>query len=157
MRGRKRTPTATKKRNGNPGKRKLNTSEPSAGGAVVKPSDLDDRASQLWDEAVAILENMRLLDRADQTEIEMLARTYSEWRDCLDIVEKEGRICKSVDNMGNEVLKTHPAARQASDASKRLKTILSDFGMNPSARVQFGTTDKKKSKFAELLAGAAKN
>jgi len=157
MRGRKRTPTETKKRNGNPGKRNLNTSEPSAGKQPDKPKDLDKRASQLWDEAIECLTKMGILDRADRTEVEMMSRIYSEWRDCLDIVEKEGRICRSIDQMGNEVLKTHPAARQASDASKRLKSILSDFGFNPSSRVQFGTTGKTKSKFQELLEGTAKN
>lgn len=157
MRGRKRTPTETKKRNGNPGKRNLNTSEPSAGKEPLKPKDLDPRASELWDEAIACLTKMGILDRADQTEIEMMSRIYAEWRECLDIVRDEGRICRTVDQLGNEVLKTHPAARQASDASKRLKSILSDFGFNPSSRVQFGTTGKTKSKFQELLEGSAKN
>jgi P27 family predicted phage terminase small subunit len=151
MRGRKQTPTETKKRNGNPGKRNLNTVEPSAGKAVTKPKGLDALASELWDGAVDCLDRMGILDRADQIQIEMLCRIYSEWRDCLDTVDREGRICRSMDQLGNEVLKTHPAARQASDASKRLKSILSDFGFNPSSRIQFGNSQKASNPFSDLL------
>ena len=118
---------------------------------MIKPIDLDDRASELWDGVVATLTRMDLLDSADQVEVEMLCRIYSEWRDSLDIVEKDGRICESFDDKGQLVLKTHPAVRQASDASKRLKSILSDFGMNPSSRVQFGDSKKSSNPFTDLI------
>ena len=152
MPGRKPLPTAVHARNRNPGKRSRNKSEPSAGKDVKKPKDLDKEASALWDDAVEWLKSMGVLDAADQVEIEMMCRIYSEWKDCLAIIEKEGRICESFDDREQLVLKTHPAVRQASDASKRLKSILSDFGMNPVARVPLGSKEsKKKNRVLELI------
>ena len=157
MRGRKPKPTETKRRNGNPGKRPLNKSEPSAGFNITKPCDLESEASALWDEAVDCFREMGILDRADRVEIEMMCRIYAEWKECLEIVDNEGRICRSMDDKGQVVLKTHPAVRQASDASKRLRAILSDFGMNPVSRVPLGSKENNKpNKFLELL-GAAQN
>lgn len=157
MRGRKPLPTEIHKKNRNPGKRSRNKYEPSAGKTVRKPRDLDKEASALWEEVAACFADMNILDRVDATEIEMMCRIYSEWKDCLAIVKKEGRICESFDDKGQVILKTHPAVRQASDASKRLKSILSDFGMNPVARVPLGSKDgKKENRVLELILAASK-
>ena len=140
-----------KKRNGNPGKRKLNTSEPSAGTDLSKPKNLNAVASDHWDEVVECLGKMSVLDRADRTAVELLCQTYSEWIECLKLVESEGRILRSLDKLGNEQLSTHPAVRQASDAAKRIKSILCEFGLTPSARVSLGTKDSAGGALDALL------
>ncbi len=152
MKGRKPKPTELKRRSGNPGRRKLNKYEPSAGGILRKPGGLDTNRSELWAEAVDCFTKLGILDRADQIALELLCRTHYEWRECLEIFETDGRVCNAVDKNGRSYLTTHPAVRQASDGSKRLRSILSDFGMTPSARIHLGVDgNRKNSKLWTLI------
>jgi P27 family predicted phage terminase small subunit len=71
-------PTALKRLEGNPGKRRLNTREPQPlPGEPEMPEGLDDIARKEWERLVPVLLRMRVLTEADQMALANLCRAYS--------------------------------------------------------------------------------
>ena len=157
MRGRKRKPTETHKRNGNPGRRKLNTSEPSAGRNPEKPEDLDKPGSALWDHAVECFSRMGILDKADETQIRLMCLHWSKIQIYQETLERDGHFLETIDEHGNRQVKVHPAIIQLNSSTRLLKSMLSDFGMNPAARVHLGNKEEQEDELAKLLSKVGKN
>lgn len=157
MRGRKPKPTETHKRNGNPGRRKRNTSEPAAGGAPAKPHDLTEVGAAFWDHALACFEKMGILDLADGPEIELMCIHYSKIKTYQETLEAEGHFVTNTDEAGNKFIKAHPAIIQLNSSTRILRSMLSDFGMNPVARVHLGTKEESENEFDQLLKAVTKN
>lgn len=157
MRGRKPKPTVVHKRNGNPGRRKRNTSEPSAGKEPVKPENLDEAGAALWDHAVECFRRMGILDRADQTEIELMCLHWSKIQIYQKALDERGHFIENVDEEGNQYIKPHPAIIQLNSSTRILKSMLSDFGMNPVARVHLGNKEESENEFDKLMKQLASN
>jgi phage terminase small subunit len=80
--GRRPQPTALKVLRGNPGKRPLNTDEPTPPpGDVEKPSTLSRPAADIWDRLVPLAIAMKTVTRADATAFAMLCELQAtlEW------------------------------------------------------------------------------
>lgn len=152
MRGRPPIPTEVKKKRGNPGRRPLNKTEPSAGkNAPNKPSDLPAKAGELWDQMVKILGDMEVLDVADGLTLEMLCRTYAEWRKSQDVIDKNGGVYASTNREGQKVFRRLPHVAHASDCWKRLRSLIGEFGLSPSSRVRLGSQDGEDAEFKSLM------
>ncbi len=135
MAGRKASPTALKLIKGNPGKRAINKAEPKPKAVRPrKPAHIDAKAKRYWEDLCKILEDMGVLTIADGKALEMLCDAYADYRDCQAIVKKEGRTYITFSVAGDKLIKAHPAVSQASDAWKRVKSMMSEFGLTPSSR-----------------------
>jgi len=131
MRGRKPKPTAKKRLEGNPGKRKLNKREPKPRISTnITPAQIDAGAKAFTDLYLPQLHEMQILTDADLAAFELMSVHYAmAWR-AAEIVQSQGVILK--DKFGQ--LHKHPALQILRDNSAMFKAYAVEFGMTPSAR-----------------------
>ena len=141
--GRKPKPTALKLLSGNAGKRPLNTAEPTPDPGLPKPpSWLSPRARRVWREIGPILQDMRVMTVADGTALSLLADAMAEYTEARAVVVKQGATYTvehiARDEEGNAIVtrsvRARPEVAIASDAWKRVRTMLVEFGLTPSSR-----------------------
>ncbi len=129
--GRKPTPTALKLVKGNPGKRPLPKNEPKPLLCVPEaPFHLSDDAKAAYARFARIAFDMGTLTEADGTALERMAEVYAEVLRYRNLVANEGATFTS----DSGLIKANPAVSMLSDADRRLRGYLVDFGMTPSAR-----------------------
>ncbi len=135
MRGRKPTPTAIKIVRGNPGRRPLNAAEPQPSrGRPRKPAWLDGVADEAWAELVELLDGMRVLTVADGPALALLCATYQDYREARTVVRDEGMSYMTENEAGSTIHRPRPEFAMMSDAAKRLRSMMVEFGLTPSAR-----------------------
>jgi len=131
MRGRKPKPTAKKKLEGNPGKRKLNKREPKpAMSANIAPAQLDAAMKAFADRYLHLLQEMLIFTDVDQAAFELMSVHYATaWR-AAEILQTSDLVLK--DKFGQ--LHKHPALQIMRDNSALFRSYAAEFGMTPSAR-----------------------
>lgn len=154
--GRANTPTQLKLVRGNPGNRPLNESEPTPDSGIPRmPSHLSPRAKRTWKKLCGLLSDMGVLTLADGLALERLCDVYDEILELRKDIDKNGRTYQSIkmldDDKGMPVaeqllIKPNPAVAMLSDADKRFKSYLSEFGLTPAARskIQISNGDGNK-------------
>ena len=126
-------PTAIKVLAGNPGKGKICKTEPKPRfGAPACPDWLNARAKSAWANVVPELLSVGVLTIADGLALQQLCEAYADWKEACEIIGREG--ITYIDDKGNS--KINPAARIKSDADKRVRMWLIEFGLTPSARTR---------------------
>src|ERR671929_1500378 len=96
LRGPAPKPTAIKRLEGNPGKRKLNEAEPILTSGVPEcPDYLDDVAKKEWGRLSAILTAMKVLTEADYIALANLCQSYSTLITAQKQMNKTGILYKS--------------------------------------------------------------
>jgi P27 family predicted phage terminase small subunit len=98
------------------------------------PSFLKAKGKMMYERSVGHLHSMGLLSTVDDTSLELLAMAYQEWYSAELKLMKEGRIYETFAANGAKVLKPHPAAAQSSDAWRRIRMMLIEFGLTPASR-----------------------
>ncbi len=157
MAGRKPAPTHLKVITGNPGNRPLNKNEPKPdNGTPRMPSHLSPRAKRAWKKLCELLNQMGVLTLADGLALERLCDIYDEILELRKDIEKHGRTYESIKMLDDDkglpvaeqlLIKPNPAVAMLSDADKRFKSYLVEFGLTPAARSKIQTNDgngKKK-------------
>ena len=92
LRGPAPKPTAIKKAEGNPGKRKLNTQEPQpVPGAPECPDHLDAVAKKEWNRLSEVLVAMKVLTEADYIALGNLCQAYCTLIDAQKHLNKDGQ------------------------------------------------------------------
>lgn len=82
MTGRKPKPTAVKKLEGNPGKRKLNTKEPiPAKGMPTCPDWLMPEAKEEWERLAELMNQMGVLTEVDMVAFAAYCQSYARWKE----------------------------------------------------------------------------
>lgn len=132
MKGRKPTPTVLKIREGNPGKRAINDSEPVAPQETPScPDFLDEVAREEWARISEILSEMGLLSTADRAALAAYCTVYSRWVHAEEQVKKYGTIVKSPEK--GFPMKS-PYLTVADQAMETMRKFLVEFGLTPSSR-----------------------
>jgi len=130
-------PTALKLIQGNPGKRTLNKSEPKPRKGIPPcPEWLSERAQSAWAAIAPELEAMGILTLADDTALQGLCEAYADWRSASAIVRENGETYTTSTMNGDTSIKPHPAVAMRSDADRRLRAWLTEFGLTPAARAK---------------------
>ena len=133
--GRPPKPTATKKLQGTarPDRAQTNEPKPAAGKtAPPVPSFLGDEAKKEWRRVAKELHGLGLLTSIDRTALAAYCETYVTWIDALAQCRELGMIVKT----SNGNLIQNPYLSVASQAEKRMRGWLSEFGMTPSSRTR---------------------
>jgi len=134
MAGRRPKPTHLKVVAGNPGKRPLPENEPQPAKGIPKcPSYMPATAKHAWREVCQLLSDMGVLTLADKMALELLVGAYAEYRKAAQHVYKHG--FDSAGRVGGR----NAAACQLSDAWKRIRAMLIEFGLTPAARSRIST------------------
>lgn len=155
--GRKPKPTAAKQLAGNPGKRRLNASEPAYATASPRlpAGRLPKEAAALWRALAPQLAAAGVLKQPDLPALEMLCLHYAMARAALvqllddgkvEVEDADGRLYSISDGNlavvlvseteAGRTLKKHPAAVVLRENSLAFKSYLTEFGLTPSSRVR---------------------
>lgn len=146
MKGRKPKPSHLHVINGNPGKRARNKTEPQPPkGAPNPPEHISSEARTAWGSLAVKLDEMGVLTYADAWALEQLAENYAEilaWR---KIIAGEGEMVNQVMSDGETVRRVvNPACIARSDAEKRFRAMMVEFGLTPSSRTRVNASPKEK-------------
>ena len=91
MTGRKPKPTAVKKLEGNPGKRKLNTKEPiPAKGMPTCPDWLMPEAKEEWERLAELMNQMGVLTEVDMVAFAAYCQSYARWKEAQEHITSGG-------------------------------------------------------------------
>ena len=91
MAGRKPKPTALKKPEGNPGKRKLNTKEPTPGkGMPDCPKWLLSEAKKEWERLCVKLSEIGVLTEIDMAAFAAYCQSFARWKEAQEHIDSEG-------------------------------------------------------------------
>ena len=91
MAGRKPKPTAVKKLEGNPGKRKLNTKEPApAKGMPDCPEWLLPEAKKEWERLADLMSQMGVLTEVDMAAFAAYCQSYARWKEAQEHIDSGG-------------------------------------------------------------------
>ncbi len=125
-------PTNLKILRGNPGKRAINKNEPQPSADGVKcPSWLSRDAKAEWRRVAPELKRLGLLTVVDVSALAMYCESYSQWREAVRIIEREGQTYSH-----DGLIRTHPACHVANNAARTANLFAGQFGMTPSARTK---------------------
>lgn len=149
MRGRRPKPTNLKVIQGNPGRRPLNPREPKPpAGAGEPPGHLSAAARQFWPGMAQRLEGMGVLTDADTYALERLAECYAEIIDLQRVIDEEGRTYQTTtygkEGDSNTMHRQRPEVAMLSDADRRFKGYLVEFGLTPAARCKVQTSAEEE-------------
>ena len=150
MAGRKPKPTAVKKLEGNPGKRKLNTKEPMPGNGMPDcPKWLLPEAKEEWNRLCEKLNQMGVLTEIDRAAFAAYCQSYARWKEAEEFMTQHGTIVKSPNGYWQQV----PQVAIAQTYLKIMNRFCEQFGLTPSARSRIVTEneDDRQSDEMELL------
>jgi P27 family predicted phage terminase small subunit len=139
MSGPPKTPTRLALVKGNPSKRAINKNEPKPPSGVPPTPKHFDKMGKYWfkrigDELAAV----GVMTTLDGKALELLIEAYTEYRQHCEVLAEQGYTYKTVSATGEDIVKAHPAAVMKSDAWKRIRAMLTEFGMTPASRSKVG-------------------
>jgi P27 family predicted phage terminase small subunit len=79
---------------------------------------------------------MGVLADGDLIALGLLCETLAEWIEARDTVARDGATYEATTEAGAVMYRAHPAVAQRSDAARRVQSLLSEFGLTPSARAK---------------------
>ena len=131
MAGRKAKPTAVKKLEGNPGKRKLNDKEPMpVKGMPTCPAWLMPEAQTEWKRLAKILSEMGVLKEVDRTAFAAYCQSYARWKEAQEHINSEGATYETENGMQ----RPNPYVAICNTEQRLMMSAASEFGLTPSAR-----------------------
>jgi P27 family predicted phage terminase small subunit len=140
VRGRKPKPTALKLVTGNPGRRKLPTHEAKPTRVVPSPpAHLSEGALTAWGSLASRLDRLGLLTELDAMALEQLAENYAEIVALREDISANGRT-QIVKTQTDTVERSRPQVSMLSDAERRFRGMMCEFGLTPSARSRVTAT-----------------
>lgn len=156
MRGRKRTPSAIRELQGNPGHRPIPEDEPQPEAGADMP-ELSAEAEKEWAYVAKQLEAAGVLTKLDGPALALYCEAYAAWKYAQKKVKTLGMVIK-VRGAG---LKINPWLKVAQQQSDRMLRILVEFGCTPASRSRVkvipskrgGAAGKKKGKFSLIRGG----
>jgi len=125
-------PSALKRLEGNPGKRKLPENEPMPAqlSNLKPPSFLLPLAKKEWKRIVPTLNDLGLLSDLDVSGLAAYCNAYATWVDALGQIKAKGAIIPAP----NGYPMPSPYIKISRDAQGEMMSWLKEFGMTPSAR-----------------------
>jgi P27 family predicted phage terminase small subunit len=145
--GRKPKPTAQKELAGNPGKRKLNKSEPKPSGIPACPSCLDAAAKREWKRISRELVAVGLLTSVDRAMLASYCDAYSRWSQATEELNELRRTKgKSVLVVGTKTgyPMQNPLIGIINTAADQMRKFGAELGLSPSSRTRLSAEPQKE-------------
>jgi P27 family predicted phage terminase small subunit len=95
------------------------------------PAFLSDDARLIWEELVPDLAKHSLINAADTHALAAYCETYSQYQECVRMIQTEGQITQVVGGTGR---KAHPATTVQNNLLKHILSFSKEFGFCPGAR-----------------------
>lgn len=154
-RGRKPTPTAIKKLEGNPGKRPLNDKEPKPERkAPPCPKWLDKEAKKEWKRLASKMEMMGVLTEVDMAAFAGYCQSYARWRENEEFISKNGSLVRTPSGYWQQV----PQVSMAQQYLKQMGRFAEQFGLTPASRSRIISDENStciSDEMEELLGGGS--
>lgn len=146
LRGRKPVPTVLKIIRGNPGKRRINKSEPQpAGGLPECPGTLEPAAKLEWEAVVRSMPE-NLFRSVDAGTLALYCQSYARWKDAETAISESGMVLVTRDDKGGVkgtcVSPFVNASHKYRDAMLR---SAAELGFTPSSRSRLNPQEKGSS------------
>ena len=133
MRGRKQKPTALKKLQGNPGKRKLNNAEPRLPPDLPDaPQHLNKAAHQEWQRVAQELFRIGILTQIDRAALAAYCQAYGRWVEAEEKVKRTGEVLQAESGGFYQ----NPYLSIAHRMMELMVKFGSEFGLTPSSRAR---------------------
>ncbi|APU92753.1 terminase small subunit [Proteus phage vB_PvuS_Pm34] len=137
MAGPPKTPSHLQLVRGNPSKRPINKKEPKPPKGVPPTPKHFTKQGKYWFKRMGEeLNALGVMSTLDAKALEMLVEAYVEYRQHCETLDEEGYTYDVMSSMGDKLKKAHPAVAMKSDAWKRIRAMLSEFGMTPASRAK---------------------
>lgn len=176
-------PTRLKVLQGNPGHRALNKDEPTPPapppGGIKVPSWLKGKGRTFWRQIQPILDEMGVMTTADPQALALLCDVLAEYVEARDLVRRYGMTYESQTmnahtkrvlnaeeepdededvfdpNAMSVMIRPRPEVRIASDAWRRARAMMQEFGLTPSARTRVkGDPKDEEDEFEQMMRGS---
>lgn len=146
MAGRKRIPDHLKVLAGTDQPCRMNPNPPSAAkGAAAAPEWLSVRAAEIFDRLSATLLGMGIASPDDVDNLSMLASRLEEVEIMTAIIEDAGRTYEQLGEDGSvKMIRARPEVAMRSEAMRHAQSLLSEFGLSPSARAKVSAGKKQE-------------
>lgn len=145
MAGRKKTPTKMKILKGTAQKCRINKNEPVPKVAkLATPSYLDAQGKRTFADMAKLIADMRISAASDKHALAMMADMHSIYRKMRKILEVEGFTYETTNQHGDTMFRARPEVAILSDAWKNVRSMMSEFGLTPSARAKVSATGEKE-------------
>jgi P27 family predicted phage terminase small subunit len=82
----------------------------------------------------ALLEAARVLTAADATALALLAAAYGEYRAAEAAIREHGMVYTTETESGSVMVRPRPEVQIRSDAWRRYRSLLPEFGLSPASR-----------------------
>ncbi|WP_020599866.1 phage terminase small subunit P27 family [Spirosoma panaciterrae] len=153
--GRRPKPTEVKLLQGTLERSRINPNEPKPLLEVpLAPDWLPDEVKDIFNEMALHFADMRVLSKTDGRALELLADAYFEYREARQFIIANGSTYESITKDGGKIVRAYPQVNIASDAFKRVRAMLIEFGATPAARsrVEAIPDTKKDNALQRLMA-----
>ena len=129
-------PTRLKLLKGNPGKRPVNTQEPTPRPEAPRcPAWLSAEAKAAWRRVVPELRQMGVLAFVDGDALSAYCQTYARWKAAEEYLAKHGEVYPLRDEQGRvRCMQQFPQVAIARHLLQMLRSYQQEFGMTPAAR-----------------------
>lgn len=125
----------------------LNRREPQAPpGRPICPAWIPKDAKQVWRAVVPLLEEMRVLTRADRESLTRYCVTFARWRTGERWLAENEWTIEAFDQAGNRIVKPHPMVRIVDSLATQLGKLEQVFGLTPSSRARIETAESDEGK-----------
>lgn len=152
--GRKKKPSAIKKLNGNPGKRKVNQKEPQYGEIthVDPPTYMKPDGKKVWHSLIGLLIDEGVLQVTDLHVLEVFCNSYAVYRLANRKLNQMGILITTP--KGD--LKKNPAATLINETTRQMATYGAMLGLDPASRQALtGTGGEEEDALDQLLKARA--
>lgn len=135
MAGRRPLPTETKRLQGTLHTSRINHNEPKPDLTVpLAPDWMPDEVKAIFNDFALQFAAMRILGNSDGKALELLADAYHEYQQARQFIHENGATYESPTKEGGKIVRAYPQVNIASDAFKRVRAMLIEFGATPAAR-----------------------
>lgn len=110
------------------------------------PPGLREDAAEVWETVTAQLQEMGILGRCDGNALERYCNAIMKYRECEEILEKEGVTYERYNLNGDVLVKERPEVKIAAKLSEECRKLENAFGLNPSARTGLCVTKPSDTK-----------
>lgn len=135
-RGPRPQPTGLRLLRGNPGKRPLNSREPTPEpGAPACPSWISEEAKRVWRRTVKQLDAMGVITKVDRDALTSYCVTFARWREMEEFIKESGVMYALRDEKGAvRCMQQYPQVSIARQLLLLVRAYQQEFGMTPSSR-----------------------
>jgi len=99
-----------------------------------------------WGVLTTKLDRLGMITELDAWAVELLVNNYVEVKKLNRVLNKKGRFVTRITKQGEEMEFSHPAFFQLSDAEKRLRAMMCEFGLTQSSRPRIHAEPPNKDK-----------